>query len=118
MARKLDQDALVEHWTLIGDDPDPVADKRGAAKQGFALLLKFFAALVGFPVGRIHEAELDAAVTTVAACDDLITSLARNAAGRHHLLDRIVASLDNTDPAAASDPRELQERYAAALALS
>ncbi|MHA6804066.1 hypothetical protein [Salinifilum ghardaiensis] len=41
---QLAQDELVEHWTLIGDDLDRVAGKRGAAKRGFALLLKFFAA--------------------------------------------------------------------------
>lgn len=40
MARELDQDELVEHWTLIGDDLDRVAGKRGAAKLGFALLLE------------------------------------------------------------------------------
>ncbi|MHA6800560.1 DUF4158 domain-containing protein [Bounagaea algeriensis] len=52
MARELDQDELVEHWTLIGDDLDRVAGKRGAAKLGFALLLKFFAARGRFPRGR------------------------------------------------------------------
>ncbi|GAB2750928.1 hypothetical protein GCM10027174_27020 [Salinifilum aidingensis] len=41
---QLAQDELVEHWTLIGDDLDRGAGKRGAAKLGFALLLKFFAA--------------------------------------------------------------------------
>lgn len=51
MARELDQDELVEHWTLIGDDLDRVAGKRGAAKLGFALLLKFFAARGRFPRG-------------------------------------------------------------------
>ncbi|WP_461143166.1 DUF4158 domain-containing protein [Salinifilum aidingensis] len=50
---ELDQDELVEHWTLIGDDLDRVAGKRGAAKLGFALLLKFFAARGRFPVGAV-----------------------------------------------------------------
>ena len=44
MARELDQDELIERWTLIGDDLERVASKRSAAKLGFALLLKFFAA--------------------------------------------------------------------------
>ncbi|MHA6799732.1 DUF4158 domain-containing protein [Bounagaea algeriensis] len=52
MTRELDQDELVEHWTLIGDDLDRVASKCVAAKLGFALLLKFFAARGRFPRGR------------------------------------------------------------------
>jgi hypothetical protein len=43
VARELDQDELIERWTLIGDDLERVASKRSAAKLGFALLLKFFA---------------------------------------------------------------------------
>ncbi len=52
MARELDQDELVEHWALLRDDLDRVAGNRGAAKLGFALLLKFFAARGRFPRGR------------------------------------------------------------------
>ncbi len=52
MARELDQDELIERWTLIGDDLERVASKRSAAKLGFALLLKFFAAHGRFPRGR------------------------------------------------------------------
>jgi hypothetical protein len=52
MARELDQDELIERWTLIGDDLERVASKRSAAKLGSALLLKFFAAHGRFPRGR------------------------------------------------------------------
>ena len=52
MARELDQDELIERWTLIGNDLERVASKRSAAKLGFALLLKFFAAHGRFPRGR------------------------------------------------------------------
>lgn len=52
MARALDQDELIERWTLIGDDLERVASKRSAAKLGFALLLKFFAAHGRFPRRR------------------------------------------------------------------
>jgi TnpA family transposase len=52
MARELDQDELIEHWTLLGDDLERVASKRGAAKLGFALLLRFFAMHGRFPRGR------------------------------------------------------------------
>jgi hypothetical protein len=52
MARELNQDELIERWTPIGDDLERVASKRSAAKLGFALLLKFFAAHRRFPRGR------------------------------------------------------------------
>ena len=49
MARELDQDELIERWTVIGDDLEWVASKRSAAKLGFALLLRCFAAHGPFP---------------------------------------------------------------------
>ena len=52
MSRESDQDELIERWTLIGDDLERVASKRSAAKLGFALLLRFFAAHGRFPRGR------------------------------------------------------------------
>ena len=33
MARELDQDKLIERWTLIGDDLERVASRRSAAKR-------------------------------------------------------------------------------------
>ena len=33
MARELDQDELIERWTLIGDDLARVASRRSAAKR-------------------------------------------------------------------------------------
>ncbi len=36
MARELDQDELIERWTLTGDALERVASKRSAAKLGFA----------------------------------------------------------------------------------
>ena len=32
--RELDQDELIDRWTLIGKDPELVATKRGAARRG------------------------------------------------------------------------------------
>ena len=49
-------DELVEHWTLLDDERELVAGKRGPTRLGFALLLKFYARTGRFPRGR---AELD-----------------------------------------------------------
>ncbi len=48
----VDLDELVEHWTLLEDDHELVAGKRGATRLGFALLLKFYTRHGRFPVGR------------------------------------------------------------------
>ena len=42
MARELDQDELIDRWTLVGDEVNLVAGKRGPTKLGFALLLRFY----------------------------------------------------------------------------
>ncbi|WP_433152998.1 DUF4158 domain-containing protein [Actinomadura nitritigenes] len=43
---------LVEHWTLLDDERELIAGKRGAARLGFALLLKYFTRHGRFPPGR------------------------------------------------------------------
>ena len=45
-------DELVEHWTLLDDDRELVAGKRGATRLGFALLLKFYTHTGRFPRRR------------------------------------------------------------------
>ncbi len=52
----MDLDELVEHWTLLEDEQQLVAGKRGPTRLGFALVLKFYARAGRFPRGR---AELD-----------------------------------------------------------
>lgn len=52
MARSLDLDELVEHWTLLDDERELIAGKRGPTRLGFALLLKFYTRLGRFPRGR------------------------------------------------------------------
>ncbi len=47
----MDLDELVEHWTLLDDDQELVAGKRGATRLGFALLLKFYTRHGRFPAG-------------------------------------------------------------------
>jgi len=60
----LDLDELVEFWTLLDVELEQVGAKRGAARLGFAVLLKYFTRHGRFPRGR---SELpDAAVEFVA----------------------------------------------------
>jgi hypothetical protein len=40
---------LVESWTLLGDDWERVANKSGATRLGFAVLLKFVELEARFP---------------------------------------------------------------------
>ena len=59
MARDLGLDGVVDHFTLIGDEPDQLRNKSGAARLGFAVLLKFLLWRGRFPRGR-HELPDDA----------------------------------------------------------
>jgi Domain of unknown function (DUF4158) len=48
----LSLDELVEHWTVLDDERELIAGKRGPTRLGFALLLKFFTRHGRFPAGR------------------------------------------------------------------
>jgi hypothetical protein len=52
MARSLDLDEFVEHWTVLDDEAQLVAGTRGPTRLGFALLLKFYTRWGRFPRGR------------------------------------------------------------------
>jgi hypothetical protein len=52
VARSLDLDELVEHWTLLADEQELIAGKRGPTRLAFALLLKFYTRAGRFPRGR------------------------------------------------------------------
>ena len=56
MARSMDEDELIEHWTLIGDEPDLLASRTGPSKLALALWLKFFTQH-GYVSGlsRVHD---------------------------------------------------------------
>jgi len=56
MAQPLEFDELVEHWTLLDDERELVAGKRGSTRLGFAVLLKFYARAGRFPGGRAELA--------------------------------------------------------------
>ena len=43
MKRQWTQDELAEHWTLLPDEFKLLANKTGATRLGFSLLLKTFA---------------------------------------------------------------------------
>jgi hypothetical protein len=49
---RVDLDELVEHWTLLDDERELVAGKRGPTRLGFALILKFYSRHGRFPAGR------------------------------------------------------------------
>lgn len=57
MARTVDEDELIEHWTLIGEELELLAGKRGPTKLAFALLLKFHQQHGRFPRGRTELPE-------------------------------------------------------------
>ncbi|MGH3671467.1 MAG: DUF4158 domain-containing protein [Pseudonocardiaceae bacterium] len=48
----LDDDELIEQWTLVGEELDQVAGKRGPTRLAFALLLRFHTLHGRFPRGR------------------------------------------------------------------
>ncbi|MDQ6782744.1 MAG: hypothetical protein M3063_04745 [Actinomycetota bacterium] len=48
-------DDLVEHWTVLPDERDLVAGKRGATRLGFALLLKFYTNRGNFPLDEVRS---------------------------------------------------------------
>jgi hypothetical protein len=50
-------DELVEHWTLLDDERELAAGKRGPTRLGFALLLKFHAGTGRFPRRRSELAD-------------------------------------------------------------
>ncbi|WP_433345357.1 DUF4158 domain-containing protein [Microtetraspora malaysiensis] len=52
MARTLDEDELIEHWLLIGKEPDLLTGRTGPSKLALVLWLKFFAQHGRFPEGR------------------------------------------------------------------
>src|SRR5674536_295328 len=52
VARVVDEDELIDRWTLVGDELGEVAGKRGATRLGFAILLKFYSCHGRFPRGR------------------------------------------------------------------
>ncbi|MFF5210517.1 DUF4158 domain-containing protein [Streptosporangium sp. NPDC000396] len=65
MARVFDEDELVDHWTLLDEEMELLAGRRGPTKLAFALMLKFHQLHGRFPRGR---GELpDEAVEYVAA---------------------------------------------------
>ena len=50
MARRLELDELVEHFTLLADEAALLRNKSGATRLGFALLLKFFTRMGRVPI--------------------------------------------------------------------
>lgn len=53
----VDVDELIEFWTLLDEDRELLAGKRGATALGFALLLKHYSRHGRFPRGRSEVAD-------------------------------------------------------------
>src|SRR5260370_7748249 len=58
MKRQWDIEELIEHFTLVQEDLDLLANKSGPTRLGFALLLKCFQYEGRFPHGK-HEIPKD-----------------------------------------------------------
>ncbi|MDL4821077.1 DUF4158 domain-containing protein [Actinomadura opuntiae] len=73
MARTIDEDELIEHWSLAGAELTLLAGKRGPTKLACALLLKFHQRHGQFPRGRTDlpddAVEFVAKVVKVPAAD-------------------------------------------------
>jgi TnpA family transposase len=52
VVRELDQDELIDAWTIVGDEPRLIDGKRGPTRLGFAILLRFYSERGRFPRGR------------------------------------------------------------------
>jgi TnpA family transposase len=52
VVRELDDDELIDRWTLLPAELELVTGKRGATRLGFALLLRFYTEQGRFPRGR------------------------------------------------------------------
>jgi Domain of unknown function (DUF4158) len=65
VARVVDEDELIEHWTLLDEEMELLAGRRGPTKLAFALMLKFHQLHGRFPRGRGEF--LDEVVEYVAA---------------------------------------------------
>jgi hypothetical protein len=57
MARRIDEDELIEQWTLIGDELALLVGRTGPSKLALALLLKFYTQHGRFATGRaeLHD---------------------------------------------------------------
>ncbi|WP_336203728.1 DUF4158 domain-containing protein [Nonomuraea sp. LPB2021202275-12-8] len=52
MARVVDEEELVGNWSLLDEEMQLLAGRRGPTKLGFALMLKFHQLHGRFPRGR------------------------------------------------------------------
>src|SRR5436853_4443636 len=89
MRREWEPEELIASWTLVDDDWRLVANKAGATRLGFALLLKFFELDARFPrhTGEIPKAAVDYMGQQVEVfADELVQyDLASRQAKRHRV---------------------------------
>jgi hypothetical protein len=72
VARVLDEDELIEHWALVGDELSLLTGRTGSSKLGLALWLKFAPGhgcssgrevKASVPVSSLHRARLESGGT-------------------------------------------------------
>ena len=107
MKRQWDIEELIEHFTLVQEDLETLANKSGPTRLGFALLLKCFQYEGRFPHGKheipkdvvnyvAHQLKLDA--TVYAQYDwEGRTIKAHRASIREHLKFREATGLDTDE---------------------
>ncbi|WKU49599.1 DUF4158 domain-containing protein [Streptomyces sp. VNUA116] len=54
VGRDIGLDAVVEHFTLVGDEPAWLRNKSGATRLGFSAMLKYLQWRGRFPRGRFE----------------------------------------------------------------
>jgi hypothetical protein len=73
MGRRIDEDELIEHFTLYPEEHELLGDKSGVGRLGFGLLLKYLLWKGRFPRGRSDlpegSVEFVAKQVGVAACE-------------------------------------------------
>ena len=73
MGRRIDEDELIEHFTLCPEEHELLGDKSGVGRLGFSLLLKYLLWKGRFPRGRSDlpegSVEFVAKQVGVAACE-------------------------------------------------
>ena len=85
MARELDQDELIERWTLIGDDLERVASKRSAAESMQAL-----------GISKVDTSELEAICKEIVAANPKIVADVKG--GKQQAVGALVGQAKKKNP--------------------
>jgi len=99
VARVVDENELIEHWTLVDEEMELLAGRRAPTKLAFALMLKFHQLHGRFPRGR---GELpDEAVEYVAAAVNVPAPALRRPHRRPPLPEWVYVGCSESPPCSA-----------------